>query len=818
MTLENDPHSTSKRMRMTLACERCRLKKVKCDFAHPICGRCRGAKAACSYTGAPTQIDLFNLVQLNETVSQLQSRVAAIESGVEGIKDDTRFIAKEIRNKRLKTKHEFATTATAPSCNYDAEVPSSSIPLATSSSSSSSSPPPSSPVQQQQLNPNWAVSLTPNGLRVDTNIISLNDLYDILLSGLSQLRTIATTTSTPKHSNPTSHAGLPHPATYSNAQTATTDAEAPGGIKRHHGHDHHHESPQQHHREEDNDEDDEEDGLNAVVIKYNPLYRSKDIIFPLYSAWESGNSNHEVCATTSRTSTSCCIARKLPHPALLNQLLKIYEECFLCLPLPEMDTFLQQCKEQTASPLLINAVLSWSARHAAIYHGILGQQDPNRVGEPYFAAAKALLRDAFLTPRVETVHALLLMYIYSIGKTGPDRCESEAYTFLGLATRMAFDLGLHRAHPEDETGRRLFAALEFLETLCAAHSDKPMLFPLQAQTIQLLDHEQGERRYRAEFTKHRHMINQIYRRIHTSCHQSDPLFKTVSTLERELKTWYKQLPCYFQYNPHQQKSWTSTSFREQACLKLNFEYHFQMCQLYSIFLPPHPDKQHTVNLLSLRLCLNSADAITELLECWMQLRQPWCHFTLDTIVMACLVYGHQFKSKKPEVLAHAKRQMQRVGAVLKSSPVKHHKYVRTLIARIEKQTNPSLSPHDPDDDDDEEQEQEDASSAPAPSLSSTSSSSTSSIWQEQTPLHPSSSPFPPTSGAAVTATITDTAAHVSTAPPPPMAVLPSAPTASLEEDWSWLKPTDIAVNDLFRFADFIYTPTMDMMGYQWPPS
>ncbi|KAI7853276.1 hypothetical protein BDC45DRAFT_536749 [Circinella umbellata] len=783
MTTSNDPHSTSKRMRMTLACERCRSKKVKCDFVHPICGRCRGSKATCSYTGAPTQIDLFSLMQLNDTVSQLKARIAAIENGIEQVHDDTQYIAKEIKNKKMKKKHVFPTTAaatTTTSCNYD------NAEASTTASSSTYAT-----MQQQQQKPNWAVSLTPNGLRVDTNIISLNDLYDILLSGLSQLRTMTTsdnTPSTPVNTNPKGAAtSTPIPSLSPSASiaTQTTNVSSTTGesVMAKHENDHYYRHD---HGEE------EEDGLNAVVIKHNPLYKSKDIIFPLYSAWESGSnhshiSNNESHTSSSRTSPStlggsstCCIARTLPHPELLDQLLKIYEECFLCLPLPDMDDFLQQCKQQTISPLLINAVLSWSARHAAIYHGILGQQDPNRVGEPYFAAAKALLRDAFLVPRIETVHALLLMYIYSIGKTGADRCESEAYTLLGLATRMALDLGLHRACPHEEKGRRLFAALEFLETLCAAHSDKPMLFPQQAETIQLLEHEQqGERRFRIEFTIHRHKINQIYRRIHASCHQTDPLFKTVSHLERELKDWYKQLPWYFQYSQQQQhhyhqqqhnrssttseisSPWTSTSFREQACLKLNFEYHFQMCQLYSIFLPNNSDKEHTVNLLSLRLCLNSADAITELLGCWTQLQQSWCHFTLDTIVMACLVYGHQLKSNKTENFTHARRQMQRIAALLEAAPVKHHKYVRTLITRIEKQTSPLPSPDDHEEDVNEEQS---LVMGPPPS----------------------------------------TTANVST-------------TASLEEDWSWLKPTDLAVNDLFRFADFIYTPTMDMMGYQWPP-
>ncbi|KAI9316405.1 hypothetical protein BX666DRAFT_1950302 [Dichotomocladium elegans] len=36
--------SASKKIRMTMACERCRSKKVKCDFTHPSCSRCQQAK------------------------------------------------------------------------------------------------------------------------------------------------------------------------------------------------------------------------------------------------------------------------------------------------------------------------------------------------------------------------------------------------------------------------------------------------------------------------------------------------------------------------------------------------------------------------------------------------------------------------------------------------------------------------------------------------------------------------------------------------------------------------------------------------------
>ncbi|CDH58012.1 hypothetical protein RO3G_11991 [Lichtheimia corymbifera JMRC:FSU:9682] len=721
--------------------------KLKCDFIHPTCGRCQTGKATCSYTGAPTQVDLFNLVQLHDTMKQLQDRITSIENGVQQVQDDTQFIASEMRSAKKRKRNEQ-----------------SDHPLLSSSSS--------------ELIPgvkaNWTLSLTPEGLRIDTNIISLNDLYDILLSGLSQLQLSNTRRPATVHVEGDKAATTTH---------SSSNNEKGNRLKR---------------------SSSVPSAEDAVIVKQNPLYKSKDIIFPLYSAWESnttsdrGNKNNNgpmVSTDTSKQSTPI-------NPELLDQLLKIYQECFLCLPLPDMETFIQQCKTQTGCPLLFNAILAWSARHAAIYHGTFSGQDPNRVGEHYFIAAKDLLKDQFLTPRLTTVHALLLMYIYSIGKTGPDRDESEAYTFLGLATRMCIDLGLHREpspcdknnNPSlNETRRRLFAAAEFLETLYAAHSDKPLMFPLDdaisVNAPRVMEHEQGEQRYRTEFTVHRHKINQIYRRIHTSISgHADPYLATVSDLEKQLKEWYHNLPDYFKLQqPLATRDWATTSFREQACLKLNFEYHFQMCQLYSIFLPNHPDDDTTtcstsaIALLSLKLCVDGADAITDLLECWAQLRQPWCHFTLDTLVMACLVYGHQLLSTKEAVLAHAKQQMSRIAHVLKRSPVKHHKYVKALLARIDQQIHG--------------EKPEGGCGVPSP---------------EQQPIQPTT-----LWSSHNTQQEPDSTAGTDDAVPTSLTTPAAASSHDFshhqQEDWSWLKPVDWAHADLdlFRFADFVYTPAMD---------
>ncbi|ORX60549.1 hypothetical protein DM01DRAFT_1404798 [Hesseltinella vesiculosa] len=447
-----------------------------------------------------------------------------------------------------------------------------------------------------------------------------------------------------------------------------------------------------------------------VLTKGHPLYQSKGAFFPLYSAWESSCTHTQQRASTDNDTPS---ARppSLPLP-LLNRLLHHYAECFLCFPLPDIERFLSDCRVTLAQQdqqvgderlLLVYALLAWSSRHAAIYHGLFQGQDPNTVGEPYFVAANHHLARCFLHPTFGTVHGLLLMYIYSIGKTGPSRLEASraAYVYLGLAIRMSMDLGLHQPSPVLETSqqlekrRRLYAAIEFMETLCGTHSEKPMMLPtsdivtIGAPTP--MAHETGEHRYRVEFTIHRHEISQIERRIRATLLPSTrPLhLATITTFEQKIKQWYQALPAYFQYQPDARRSWQSSSFREQACLKLTFEYHSLLCQLYSLFLPRadvHPPQKPQLSfiaLLSLRICVDAADAMTELLGCWSQLQQPWCHFTLGTLVMACAVYSnYQLHDASVKTVAATKEKLLTIRHFLQSSPIQHHKHVKALMDRI----------------------------------------------------------------------------------------------------------------------------------------
>ncbi|ORZ11253.1 hypothetical protein BCR42DRAFT_104864 [Absidia repens] len=667
--------SGSKKIRMTLACERCRSKKVRCNFAHPTCTRCQQTKSTCSYTGSSTQVDLFNLVKINETVDLLQKRVLSLESDLKEAQDTS--------PSQAVTTASIATepTAVAP---MDEDI------LMASASRTITKVAMEKDNEALQgllsaANSRWSLSLTPRGLRIDTNIVSLHDLYDLLLSGMSQLEIgdsqsadvstsdIESRSTSPSGSN--SLPGTPNPTTTATSSSSSSSSSSspppPSSVQR------------------------------TTLLKKKPLWKSGLKVFPLYSSWESISSqqqqHHRQQQTTHHLNT-------VPK-STLDKMMSIYAECFLCLPSPELDgSIMDRYRKGQLDEMLANIVFAWTARHGAIYHDLFVGQDPNQVGEPFFNRAKLLLKDRFMVTNVDTMHSLLMMYIYALGDPS-SHAESEAYMYLGLANRMCLDLKMHCEVPKLagtaeadpvalERNRRYYGVLNFLETLCTVHSDKPFsLPPPDTVTVGIptvLAHETGETRWRVEFMIQRFRITHIYRDIICKTAQEKPLLSTVSALDKELKEWYQQLPSYFKYKHGDihKRNWKSKSFKEQACIKLNFEYNFQMCQLYGLFFSRarddnSDDSPTAVDVLAKELCVRGAEMIIELLGCWVQLEQLWCHFSLETFMIVLMVYGTLLTHASPAEVESAKTNLTWMARMLAHSPVSHHKHVIGLVKRIE---------------------------------------------------------------------------------------------------------------------------------------
>lgn len=609
----------------------------------------------------------------------LQRRVQSIETDLKDVSTNTRYVADEFRMTRSNdTPHRLFASSTTTTTN-----------LSSSSSSSALS---------SSSHPQWTLSLTPNGLRIDTNVISIHALYDMLLGCISpqlqqqqQQQQHPTSSSTSIDSKPSVHSACSRDSPEVSSPTSSSSSNA---------------VPL--------------DASTTTLVRKKNLWKTRLKTFPLYSTWEAqSNDDKQQQQTTSGLDDQGDLY-DLMSDEMYSILIQIYDECMLMLPCVDpANSVVERYKQGSLDPLLLNAVMCWTARHAAVHHNLFPGQDPNKVGEPYFAKAKELLKERFSVTDVDTMHSLLIMYVYAIGRRG---CESEAYMYLGLAIRMCLDMKMYREHEPTaeidpmirERDRRFFWAIYFLETLCSIHSDRPFSLPpediVTVSFPDAMDHEQGERRWRVMFINQRFRITRIYRNIIHTTAQDSPLLASISSLDRELQDWYDQLPSEFKYIPGQdlhRRDWSSTSFREQACLKLNWEYHFQICQLYSLFASRSSSSSSSssssaadgadiptsassaIDLLAQKRCLLAADVMVELLECFSRLNQRWCHFSLETIMVPAMIY-RLFLSRianddrNEESRQWFKQQLERIVHILTSSPVRQHKYVVAFVNKIQR--------------------------------------------------------------------------------------------------------------------------------------
>lgn len=564
--------------------------------------------AECSYTGSATQLDLFHILKINETAEKLHDRIRGLEEEL-----------KRVRHARARRRqHE----------------------------------------QEQQIQyPQWNMSLTPDGLRIDTNILSMHGLHRILFAGHVSAAAAAT-----------------------NAAASLTN----------------------------NDTNGKRETTRSRELLWKSGYKS----FPLYCTWDGPRPEQDGSITASDSSTSSVSSIRssthsseghspaesaqssppaTPIPSsstiehvprdVLQALVVVYDKCFLCFTSPRPHgSILKRFQRDDLDPFLGNAIFAWAARHATICHHLFPGQDPSQIGEKFFIRAKDLLMDRFTTSHIDTVHGLIVMHNYVIGKTG-EKHDSEAYMYLGLALRMCFDLGLHRQDAsldavDRERNRRYFWSCFFFEALCSLNTDKPAppddVFDIPFPAP--LPHELGTPiQWRVEFMSRRFEIIRIYHSL-TSVQAVDAA--SIAQIAAQAQQWYTRLPSYFCFSaddalwqtPIKGSAW----LRAFGCLKLNLEYNHLLCQVHSV-LRFHDGWSADAR----KACLAAADTVVDLMGCWATaLPDGWCHVSLEPPTVAVMVYAHFLSDP------HVRQRLGRLIQILQASPMHHRRHVMGLIERI----------------------------------------------------------------------------------------------------------------------------------------
>ncbi|KAL7325993.1 hypothetical protein PS15p_208393 [Mucor circinelloides] len=560
--------SSKKRSRVSLACIQCRKRKVKCDFTHPQCSRCTVSGLPCVYADSPPRVDSQAFDQLGNDVVELHQRMKMVESELSSLLSFS---------SQHQINHTTKVTAT------------------------------------------WKLSLTPSGIRINTNITNINDLYHILLQGIARLEI-----------NNKAWINVP------SFVTSHSHAEA-----------------------------------FSVVSK------------------------HPCLKTETPTTTQ----------NLQPLVLSCYQPCFLPYQIVDQRAFLQKYHNPQSPQelLLVNSIHAWVAKHASIYHPTTLYNEPavDIAGESYFLEAKQLLRRCFTISNATTIHALLNLYMYQLS------CERTtlAYLYIGLAIRMAEDLGLHNKRggghttidlKQQEINKRLWWSVYWLDLCAALESNRPTMVDDKDCDIEYparLEDEDQETGYRIAFSvasiKLMKIRKAIAKHLPSERKSGSCLLDAVAHLESRLTQWLQELPHDLSFSTAVAAATAAKkrTFRDEACLILNIQYHTTWIMLHKLFLNEQEIAESPVALLSLDVCIRSARLITQLLQIYA--KQPhWCHFyyCLDGVVES--VYIHQKSAScvaiatdavvKQTALDHLATTMQ----ILLESPLNYMQRVKDVIDQV----------------------------------------------------------------------------------------------------------------------------------------
>lgn len=91
------------------------------------------------------------------------------------------------------------------------------------------------------------------------------------------------------------------------------------------------------------------------------------------------------------------------------------------------------------TPLLLTSMLAYASRYSDRLEVRMNPDEPHTAGTRFYLQAKTMLQHEHEAPTTSTIQATALTGLYAIST---DK-ESLGWLYVGMASRMAFSLGLH---------------------------------------------------------------------------------------------------------------------------------------------------------------------------------------------------------------------------------------------------------------------------------------------------------------------------------------------------------------------------------------
>ncbi|CAG8518968.1 13381_t:CDS:2, partial [Dentiscutata heterogama] len=387
----------------------------------------------------------------------------------------------------------------------------------------------------------------------------------------------------------------------------------------------------------------------------------------------------------------------LPSQEISDHLLETYfTHIHPLLPIIYKPIFFNRLKDRDNPPLLLlNAIYALAARYSDRPELRKNLQDSQTAGDEFFDRAKALLDNDYDKSHITTIQALIIMALRDIRIDNTTRC----WIYIGMAARMAQDLGIHRnnekwqpislSHEEKEEQKRAFWSCFVVDRIASTHMGRPLgidekdvdaaypsededdeyellpfkmthtttsstllssptstsssVFGSPMSSASMIINKESPNAARSVSRFNRliklcEIMGRIIQNIYAiRCNVSSANSTVTSVLDSSLTSWFVNLPPHLQYNPSSDQNYDTTT------LNLHGLY-------YSTLILLHRPYANTIGKNpSHNICTTAANAITEIADS-MRRRKQLKHS--PTTVIYCTFSAaviHTYNAIQPDI-------------------------------------------------------------------------------------------------------------------------------------------------------------------------
>ncbi|ORX98802.1 hypothetical protein K493DRAFT_257895 [Basidiobolus meristosporus CBS 931.73] len=363
------------------------------------------------------------------------------------------------------------------------------------------------------------------------------------------------------------------------------------------------------------------------LLNQGKLYKDSTLFEQTYVRAPGGSSNPDI-----EFELMCDPSIDFLTPEMLNQLLEIYfDKAHPYLPIFHKGDFLNRVRNnEKPLAILLNAALAVACVHSGnseLY------ANPAKVGSPgdvFFNRAKNLLDKQYRVSQVTTVQALVLMSMVA----------GDGWLFLGMAIRMAQDIGLHRHMKKPTRGNMSFIEMEnrkrawwgcfvmdrwisailgrpisidendFDTKVIYTGEEEPISYKSSSSPSSSQEHSSPQPansdislRYFVQLTKLSSIFGRVLKTVYAvRSSSSSKVVSVLIDLNKALCAWKTALPSEFNYDPQK----TNSPFADV----LYTYYYGILILLNRPFLPKMDQVTNLEDHPALNICTRAANMIT----------------------------------------------------------------------------------------------------------------------------------------------------------------------------------------------------------------